>query len=220
VPKEATRVDVDELVERLVARPRTDGTDARILGAAGEVLLRDGLDGLEVDDVAAHSGVGRSTVYRRFGDRNGLISAALAHEARRLFSVLADAVADEPTPVDQVVTAFCAGLRLARATGLTDLVRTDPLLLRLLTVDAEPVIAAARDQLTLLALVQDPARDATDASRSAEVLVRLALSFVVTPGSALDLDGDGCEDVVRRHLAPLVDPQPSSVPIVVADPTS
>lgn len=205
MPKEATRVDVGDLVDRLVARPARDDTDSRILAAAGEVLMGEGLAGLELDEVAARSGIGRSTVYRRFGDRNGLIAAALAHEVRRLFSVLADAVVEEGAPVDQVVTAFCAGLRLAEATGLTELVRTDPHLLRLLTVDAEPVIAAARDQLTLLALAREPDRDAAVAARSAELLVRLALSFVVTPGSALDLSGPGCEDAVRRHIAPLID---------------
>ena len=204
MPKEATRVDVDELVSRLVARPARDDTDSRILAAAGEVLMGEGLAGLEVDEVAARSGIGRSTVYRRFGDRNGLIAAALAHEVRRLFSVLADAVADERSNEDQVVAAFCAGLRLAEATGLTSLVRTDPHLLRLLTVDAEPVVAAARDQLTLLALAQDPGRDAVVAARSAELLVRLAISFVVTPGSVLDVSGPGCEAAVRRHIAPLI----------------
>ena len=205
MPKEATRLDVGELVERLLGPVGSDDTDERVLVAAGEELLRHGLADFEVDGVATRSGVGRSTVYRRFGDRNGLIAAALAHEARRLFSVLADAVAAEPTPEDQVVAAFCAGLRVAEATGLTELVRTDPHVLRLLTVDAEPVVAAARDQLTLLALSREPGRDPAVAARSAELLVRLAISFVVTPGSALDLRGDGCEDVVRRHVAPLIE---------------
>ena len=204
MPKELTRVDPAELLERLADRPAIDGTDERILTAAAQMLLVEGLSGLEVDQVADRSGVGRSTVYRRFGDRNGLIAAALAHEGGRFLTVLADAVSDVDGLVDEVTTAFCAGLRLARVSGLADLVRNDPLLLRLLTVDSGPVVAAARDQLVDLAARRDPTIDRHEAAGDAEVLVRLAISFVLSPASALDLEGDGCEPSIRRHVAALV----------------
>ena len=204
MPKETTRVDVDALLERLAGEQAVDSTDDRILTVAGQLLVAAGLSGLEVDEVAARSGVGRSTIYRRYGDRNGLLVAALAHESRRFLTVLAEVVsADEPVE-EQVVAAFCAGLRMARAGGLSDLVRTDPLLLRLLTVDGGPVIAAAREQLVALACAADPTVDVVGASRAAELLVRLAISFVLSPDSTLDLDSDGCEAVVRRHVAPLI----------------
>ena len=207
MPKELTRVDPAVLLERLAERPPVDGTDERILAAAGQMLLVEGLAGLEVDQVADRSGVGRSTVYRRFGDRNGLIAAALAHEGGRFLTVLAASVADAGDVVDEVATAFCAGLRLARVSGLADLVRSDPLLLRLLTVDSGPVVAAARDQLVMLALRRDPSLDRHEAACDAEVLVRLAISFVLSPSSALDLEGDGCEASIRRHVAALVGPR-------------
>lgn len=204
MPKEITRLDPETLLERLARHPSGDDTDARILGAAAQLLLGEGLAGLEVDEVADRSGVGRSTVYRRFGDRNTLIAAAVAHEGRRFLTVLAEAVADVDDPVEEVVVAFCAGLRLARATGLADLVRTDPLLLRLFTVDSEAIVAAGREQLALLASHRDPALDVDDARRTAEILIRLAISFVLSPASALDLDDDGCERAIRRHVGPLV----------------
>lgn len=207
MPKETTRIDTDALLERLVGGGG-DRTDDRILGAAGRMLVLGGLGSVEVDAVAAEAGVGRSTVYRRFGDRNGLLAAALAHEARRFFTVLAESVSVRDDVEDQVVTAFCAGLRLARASGLTELLRTDPLLLRLLTVDGGPVLAAARDQLAGLAMARDDRVPAAEATRAAEVLVRLAISFVLTPETALDLDGAGCEDAVRRHIAAVVTPRP------------
>ena len=204
MPKEITRVDPVALLERLGRQADGDDTDARILGAAARMLLGDGLAGLEVDQVADRSGVGRSTVYRRFGDRNTLIAAALAHEGRRFLTVLAAAVVSVDDPVDQVVVAFCAGLRLARDSGLADLLRRDPLLLRLFTVDSGSLVAAATDQLVELALRRDPAVDAAGARGTAEILVRLAISFVLSPKSTLDLDGDGCEAAVRRHVAPLL----------------
>lgn len=204
MPREITRVDPGELLARLVDVSASDDTADLVLANAAQVLLGEGLAGFEVDAVVERSGVGRSTVYRRFGDRNGLITATLAHEGRRLLTVLAQAVEGVDDPVEQFSVAFCAGFRVARSGGLVDLVRTDPLLLRLLTVDGAPILDAARAQLMALARLRFPAVDETDAARTAEVLVRLAVSFVLTPESALDLDGPDAEAVVRRHLAPLV----------------
>jgi len=205
VPRTSTQVDADAV---LVALLRTevasdDDVDRRILDAAGRLLVDGGLEDLEVDDVAAAAGVGRSTVYRRFEGRNALLAATVAHEGRRLLGALAEAVAGIEDPEDQLVTAFCTGLRVARASGLADRIRDEPLLLRLLTVDGGPVLAAARSQLADLAGAMDPELDRTDAQATAELLVRLAISLVVTPDTALDLD-DGCERTVRRHLAPLL----------------
>jgi AcrR family transcriptional regulator len=204
VPKEATRVDIVAVLSRLAMEPVGDETDERILRTASAMLLGEGLADFEVDVVAARCGVGRSTLYRRFGDRNTLIAAALAHEGRRFFTALADAVAAQDDIVDQVVDAFCAGLRLARAGGLADLLRTDPLLLRALTVDGGVIVAAARSQLVALAGGRHPDVDAADVERNAEILVRLGISFVLTPESVLDLDGDGCERSVRQIVAPLL----------------
>jgi len=205
VPRTATQVDADAVLHALLHRQveADDDVDRRILDAAGSLIVDVGLDDLEVDDVAAAAGVGRSTVYRRFDGRNALLAATVAHEARRLLATLADAVAGIDDPGEQVVVAFCTGLRVARATGVAGRIRDEPLLLRLLTVDGGPVLAAARGQLAELAVALDPSLDRADAEATAELLVRLAVSLVVTPDSALDLD-DGCERTVRRYLGPLL----------------
>lgn len=203
MPKVATRVDADAVLTALVTRPTAEDVDLRILDAAGRLLVDVGLEDLEVDQVAELAGVGRSTVYRRFDGRNALLAATVAHEAQRLLGALADSVAGIDDPEEQLVAAFCAGLRLARATGLAERVRDEPLLLQLLTVDGGPVLAAASMQLAAAARGLDPTVDDRTARGTAELLVRLAISLVLTPDSALDLD-DGCEDTVRRHLAPLL----------------
>lgn len=199
MPKVATAVDAADVLRRLAVSHRSDDVDERILDAAGHLLRVEGLAGLEVDRVAARSGVGRSTIYRRFDGRNALIAAALAHESRRFLAVLADVV-DPADPLEvQVVDAFTAGLRAARATGLDARLRDEPLLLRMLTVDAGPVVAAARDQLVALRRQRDGGSpDPRDAAAVAELLVRLAISLVLTPESVLD------EATLHRALAPLV----------------
>lgn len=202
MPKVATRVDVQAVLVGLMAAPPDDSVETRVLGAAVRLLLRDGLAGFELDAVADRCGVGRSTIYRRFGDRNGLLSATVAHEGRRILVALAEAVADIEDPVEQVVAAFAAGLRMARDGDFAALIRDDPHLLRLLTVDAGPLVAVATEQLVMLGRERLPGIDERMVRGAAEVLVRQALSFVVTPSSALDLRDDAIEDTVRAHLIP------------------
>jgi AcrR family transcriptional regulator len=68
---------------------RTERKDAarnrrRILDAAREVLAMDGPEGFTMDAVAAKAGVGKGTIFRRFGDREGL-AEALIDEPMRAF---------------------------------------------------------------------------------------------------------------------------------------
>jgi AcrR family transcriptional regulator len=49
----------------------------RILTAARQVLTVEGAEGLTMNAVAAAAGVGKGTIFRRFGDRNGLTTALL-----------------------------------------------------------------------------------------------------------------------------------------------
>ena len=56
----------------------------RILSAARRLLLVDGIDEVSMDDVAAEAGVGKGTLYRRFGDRSSLLRA-LIEEPERAF---------------------------------------------------------------------------------------------------------------------------------------
>jgi AcrR family transcriptional regulator len=57
---------------------------ARILEVAGKLLREEGLAGVSIDRIAMEAGVGKGTVFRRFGDRAGL-TAALLDEHMRAF---------------------------------------------------------------------------------------------------------------------------------------
>ena len=50
----------------------------RILGATARLVERVGIDCFSMDDVAAEAGVGKGTLYRRFGDRSSLIRALIS----------------------------------------------------------------------------------------------------------------------------------------------
>ncbi|GGW46547.1 TetR family transcriptional regulator [Streptomyces lucensis JCM 4490] len=57
---------------------------ARLLEAAARLIAEHGVAGVTMEAVAAAAQVGKGTVFRRFGDRTGLLTALLDHSGRRL----------------------------------------------------------------------------------------------------------------------------------------
>jgi len=57
---------------------------ARLLDAATRLIAEHGVAGVTMEGVAAAAKVGKGTVFRRFGDRTGLLTALLDHSARTL----------------------------------------------------------------------------------------------------------------------------------------
>src|SRR6202789_4636730 len=65
--------------QRAAARRRTPSTDIEreLIGAAEEVLVRDGPAGVTVRAVAAQAGIAPMGVYNRLGGKDGLVDALL-----------------------------------------------------------------------------------------------------------------------------------------------
>jgi AcrR family transcriptional regulator len=78
---------MDEAAALPIAGVRHERADAaanrvRILEAAVRVLAERGAEGTSIDAVACAAGVGKGTVFRRFGDRSGLFEALLDEHLR------------------------------------------------------------------------------------------------------------------------------------------
>jgi AcrR family transcriptional regulator len=56
----------------------------RILDAAARLFATEGVDAVSMDAVAAAAGVGKGTLFRRFGDKSGLAAALIDDRERRL----------------------------------------------------------------------------------------------------------------------------------------
>jgi AcrR family transcriptional regulator len=56
----------------------------KVLAAAAELFAARGVAAVSMDDVAAAAGVGKGTLYRRFGDRSGLAAALLDERESQL----------------------------------------------------------------------------------------------------------------------------------------
>ena len=63
---------------RRPGRPRSAEVEARILEATLDRLAEDGIAGLSVEAVAATAGVGKTTIYRRWPNKDALILDAFA----------------------------------------------------------------------------------------------------------------------------------------------
>ncbi|CAN5175640.1 TetR/AcrR family transcriptional regulator [soil metagenome] len=69
-----------------VVRERADAARnrLRVLAAAERLFAARGVAGVTMDDVATAAGVGKGTLYRRFGDKGGLAVALLDEREREL----------------------------------------------------------------------------------------------------------------------------------------
>jgi AcrR family transcriptional regulator len=185
-----------------------DDMSERALDAALELVAASGARHLTMDDVAARAGVGRMTVYRRFGGRQRLLDALAVRECRRCLAQIAAAL-DPAEPIDERATAlFVATLRV---------IREHPMLARLARVEPEALLHELnRDSSAVfrlvLAFLEDQIRAAQaageladgDPAALAELAVRLGASFVLIPDSAIVSDDEQrTRKTVRLLLAPL-----------------
>ena len=74
---------MSETAARTPGRPRSAEADEAILRAALELLVDDGYRALTMEGVRERSGVGKATLYRRYGSKEELVRAAIVHLHQR-----------------------------------------------------------------------------------------------------------------------------------------
>jgi AcrR family transcriptional regulator len=83
---------------------------AAILATAARLIAERGPDGFSMDDVASAAGVGKGTVFRRFGDRDGLVRAVVDETSRAWRDQSAALLAADDVPATERVITFVATL--------------------------------------------------------------------------------------------------------------
>jgi TetR/AcrR family transcriptional repressor of uid operon len=182
----------------------------RILDAALELAAASGVQSLTMGAVAERAGVGRMTVYRRFGGKVAMLTALGAREARRCIAELDAAAPPEAPMIEQVALGFVVSIRLTRE---------HPLLRRLVQFEPEMVLASLTKEggsLFAVARTYSAERMAeaqragvlgedADVQEAAELLVRLAVSFALIPDSLLPLDDEQrLKEIAERMLVPML----------------
>jgi AcrR family transcriptional regulator len=189
--------------------PPSDALSERILDAALGLSAASGVQNLTMDAVARRARVGRMTVYRRFGDKQRLVEALAVREGRRCLAELDAAIGPDAPIEEQVAAGFVTSLRIAREHPLLGrLARFEPeTVLAALTEDGGAVMRMGRTYIA--ARLRESQRAGVlgdvDVDEAAELLFRLAFSFVLIQESVLPLDDEErLRAVARRLVAPVL----------------
>jgi AcrR family transcriptional regulator len=104
-----------------LGRPRNPETDRTIMRAALDRFIADGYQGMSIEQVAAHAGVGKATIYRRWPSKDALITDAVGSLTEDLTatdtgSVRSDML-DLVRQIVQLASSTASGRCFARMAG-------------------------------------------------------------------------------------------------------
>lgn len=91
-----------------------DASTEAILDAALIEFDRHGIRKVALDDVARRAGVSRTTIYRKFANKDELVSAVIDRENARLFADIADELRTARPQSNYYVEAFTAAILHSR----------------------------------------------------------------------------------------------------------
>jgi AcrR family transcriptional regulator len=173
----------------------------RILDAALAVWREEGFRAATTRKVAARAGVGEMTLFRRFGDKAGLMGAVLEREGRRFVPEALAPTDDVAADLESIVTAYAALLDRLGAVVFDFLLNapTEPALASLRPVPLAAIGRAAE----VVAAHQEAGRLRGDDPRAAV----LALLGPILAGALLSRAQPGAmpavnaAHVVKRFLA-------------------
>ncbi len=92
-----------------------DGASKSILDAALAEFDRHGIRRVALEDVARRAGVSRTTIYRRFANRDDLVAAVMDRENARLMADIATELTNARPAANLYVEAFTAAILRSRS---------------------------------------------------------------------------------------------------------
>ncbi|HWO82642.1 MAG TPA: TetR family transcriptional regulator [Solirubrobacterales bacterium] len=161
-----------------------------VFDAAREQLASQTWSEITMADIASGAGVSRQTLYNEFGNRNEFGFAFVIHEAERFMDDVEKAVLEHTDdPRAAVLAALEHFLRTAGEDPLICILLSDDGtggMLPFVTTQGLPVVQWATARLT--SVIEDgwPEAPEADVKLLAEALVRLAISYVTTPGESAE----------------------------------
>jgi AcrR family transcriptional regulator len=187
-----------DLLRIALAQDRGDGADTvteRILDAALAQFEDFGLRRSTMEDIARRCGMSRITIYRRFPKKENLIEAVVLRELQSFLGHLEQVGPEGMSAADKMVERIALALQyLGNHPLLRRLLRTEPeSILPSLTVSGTPVVDMAREHIAALIRLDlfgtrtPPAEAERRIQVVAEVGVRIVLSFILTPSSAIPM---------------------------------
>ncbi|MBH0779250.1 TetR/AcrR family transcriptional regulator [Nocardia bovistercoris] len=197
-------VALSELLSRATSDTSAapDATAERIIDAAVAESAAVGLDRLRMEDVVRRSGLGRTTVYRRFPTRDELVRALATRETRRFLSAVSAGIDSVEAPSERVVEAFVAAVSFARKHPMMRrMAETAPgSVVDLAHAPDAELFAAGTAFITRQLHGANPGEPSREARWVADVFARLFLTYLALP----PVDPDVRDDTELRAFAQAV----------------
>ena len=183
---------------------RATATDQRVLAATRRCIARWGVAKTTLDDVAGEAGCSRATIYRLFpGGKDNLLTALAQREVAALFDALRLRLDGIDDLEELVVTGITeAARRLAGHDALQFLLAHEPevLLPRICFHQMDSVLRTISE---FAAPYLAPHVGPDEASRAAEWLARMVLSYTACPAPWVDVrDEESVRRLVRAFVLP------------------
>lgn len=204
-----TMAEVTTTTSRRSRKPRSTASpedqERAILDAAEVEFATAGVSRANMDEVARSAGVSRSTLYRRFPNKDTLLTVVATRVYERGMARLEESVAGLG-PRAAVAEAFAVG---------AEMVSTDPLMRRLVIEESEmrditsavnalfiEMVSERVAQTLRTAGAEMPDEDLREAT---EIHVRLVISYLENPAADQSKqDPDAVRELASKFLAPMI----------------
>ena len=178
-------------------KPQFD--EAAVIDAALIVFWRQGYAAASISDLTEATGLSRSSIYQRFGDKDGLFREALAAYTRRVLARMNSAEAPSARgAVEAILRGFVPEQPMSRPTGCL-IARSCVEKGELSAEGQEAALQAAADQRQIFTALLRQAIAAGELSRDADVEA-LAWYYLGVLQAVLNFPNAGADSSALHHM--------------------
>jgi AcrR family transcriptional regulator len=154
-----------------------------VLDVAADLLATYGVRRVSLSDLSSAAKVSRQSLYRWFGDRDGVVRAVFIRERDRFVDAALAAAADEPDLRLALEAVIGKTLRMAATHPLLNRLRmSDPEVLLPLLASADNVVTVTVSAVAVEFITSRvPDVDPVQVSEAADVFTRLIVSYLLNP---------------------------------------
>lgn len=161
--------------------------------------------------IAAHSGVSRATVFRRFGTKNVIVSRVILRELRKFVLGTLAAIDENAGPAAAIAELLTHAIQFSRV---------NPAFRRLVADDPQRLVSFSRSRelgamdlaralvATVLVTTEPEAELPIDSVHLADIVCHLAIAYALVPDSSMALeDGAQFQQAFLRLIGPALGAQ-------------
>jgi AcrR family transcriptional regulator len=193
-----------------------DAATSAILDAAVVEFQQHGFRRVALDDVARRAGVSRTTIYRRFANRDDLVAAVIDRENAVLFANIADELRSRRPQSNYYVEAFTLSIvRFRQHRVLTRMLADEPGLM--LELAHQHWDAAVKRMAGALRVIFPPGfagrigAEAVD--ELADTILRYAAMLLLLPSGQKTVDDEDIRAFATAHFLPSLPGALRAVPV-------